>query len=309
MVFNEPLDLFIDATEPRASRLINLPNKIWVFGGPIEENSKPPASLRDSFWRQTLSPSVQYEWLEGFDRPENHEDWWAFSGYEDLLEFERDACYLARATLLFAESPGSLAELGALSLDDSILSKLFVIVESKYRNENTRRSFLNLGPLNRVDKHGFKCDIGTCSNPSQKLSDDDFETITNSINTWLPALAQTAILCTKNPTHRLLLLADIIDLLLVCKKSDIQKAGAHFGLKMDDNELDKSLQLLDFFRFIKIERRGHEFFFVHRKSSGAPWIDYKAKIKDSFDRSRFKIARLAWIEKDSRRLSIYRGQS
>lgn len=307
---DEPLDLFINATEPRASRLINLPDKIWVFGGPIEKDSKKsPKSLRDSFWRKTLSPSVQFTWLEGFDRPENHEEWWAFSGYEDLLEFERDACYLARATVLFAESPGSLAELGALSLDDSIVSKLFVIVESKYFNEDVRISFLNLGPLKRVSKHGFQCNIGTCSNLDQKLSNVDFEIIIDSIKTWLPPLAQTASLCITNPTHCLLLLADIIDLLLVCKKSDIQKAVAHFGLEMDDKELLRSLKLLDFFGFVRIVSRGHESFFVRRKSSGAPWIDYTAKGTDSFDRSRFKVISLKWIQKDPRRLSIFEGQS
>ncbi|MCE7914878.1 MAG: hypothetical protein DYH15_09425 [Nitrosomonas sp. PRO4] len=305
-----PLDLFINIIEPRASRLKNLPNRIWIFGGPFENCSKsPPKSLRDSFWRRLLSQSNEYSWTNKLERPEDYEDWWAFSGYKDLLQFERDACYLAHATILFAESPGSLAELGALSLDESILSKLLVVVESKYTQESMRKSFLNLGPLKRVEDNGFKCVIGTNANHTRELSEDDFETITHSIDTWLPPLKKTASLCITNPTHRLLLLADIIDLLYVCKKNDVQKIFLHFSSEITEQELEQSLKLLDFLGLIKLEYRGYECFLVSKKTSGAPWIDYKAQSNKNFDRIRFKLRSFNQIKEDHRRFSIYKGQS
>jgi len=300
----EPLDQLIDTVDPGACHLINLPSLIWVLGGPFTPDSgKTSTSLRDSFWRQTLSTSKQLPWLEQLDCPENHNGWWAFSGYGDLLQFERDACYLARATILFAESPGSLAELGALALDESILPRLLVIVQSQYLQEETRESFLNLGPLKRVQERGFRCVIGASSN--QSLPVEDFETITESINSWLPKTHHSLALRASNPTHRLLLLADLVDLLLVSKKNDLLRAATHFGVKMDESELLRALNLLDFFGFVKLETQGNEPFWVRRRTSRAPWVDYTAKAEGRFDRIRFKVTCEECIQKDPRRQSIF----
>ncbi len=282
---------------------MNLPNRIWVFGGVCSPDSEP-ASLRDSFWKQAFQSTISQDWLGRLDRPENYEDWWAFSGYEDLLEFERDACYLARATILFAESPGSLAELGALAIDQSILPRLLVIVQSRHIQENQRRSFLNLGPFKRVDQHKGLCVIGGDS--GKALPSAEFDAIADAITSWLPEDKRAVILKPDNPTHRLLLLADLVDLLLVSKLADLQRAMAHFGLNMTESELERALALLAFLRLVKLERGWREPFAVRRQDSDAPWIDYTAALdKPRFDRIRFKIAAEAFVKSDQRRNSIF----
>ena len=163
------------STSPDGCRIIKRPERVWVFGGQFSSDSDAsPSSLRESFWRQTLSllPSSKRPWLPNLSRPEDFPDWWAFSGYKDLLAFERDACHLAQATILFAESPGALAELGAIASEDSLVRHTLVVVEDRYQKE---QSFLKLGPLKRVDDLGGLCIVGDAKNKT--LAEEDFQSL------------------------------------------------------------------------------------------------------------------------------------
>jgi len=86
-----------------------------------------------------------------------------------------------------------------------------------------------------------------------------------------------AKLDTENPTHRLLLIADLVDMLLVSKISDLQMALKSFEVKLPDAELLKALKLLAFFRLVRAEWRGNELFWVRHEKSEAPWMDYTGK--------------------------------
>lgn len=299
-----PLDQLCAFVDPGACHLHKLPDRIWLFGGPVELSEKPEASLRDSFRRQTLAmpPSTGSSWLASLDLPENYNDWWAFSGYGDLLEFERDACYLARATVLFAESPGALAELGALSIDNTLIDRLIVVVPTRYFDPENRRSFLNLGPLKRAGDRSHLCVISATD--KKTLPVDDVQLVVESVQKWLPPFPKTKILGTGNPTHRLLLLADLVDLLLVSKTEELMAACRHFEVEYSEVAITQALKLLDFFSLIRIEQRGSEMFFARRAGSGAPWVDYTSKGKEHFDRSRFKIDCNEWIDAHPRRKAI-----
>lgn len=305
-MFGPPLDQFISVVDPEACHLRSLPNRIWVFGGPVETDSDDACkSLRDSFWRQTLNhmPTAGSEWIARIDRPENHKEWWAFSGYDNLLQFERDACYLAQATVLFAESPGALAELGALAIDDYLVKNLIVILQTKYLNSENRESFLNLGPLKRVKDNCHLCVIGVADNI--QLPVEDYQSIIESIGAWLPPLQKTQIFKIDNPTHRLLLLADLIDLFLVAKTTELKAAAKYLGVNYTDLEISKALKLLEFFDLIRMEGRGLENFFTSQKKSEAPWLDYTALGAGVFNRSRFKVDAIAWVESQPRLKSIW----
>ncbi len=286
-----------------------MPGRIWLFGGigtfRKDETAPPPQSLREAFWRKSLDapPSRQLAWTSDLDIPENHRDWWAFSGYDDLLTFERDACHLARAIVLFPESPGSLAELGALAVDDSIVNRLLVVVQRKYLKADARESFLSLGPLKRVEALKNRCVIGADLNSD--LTQDDFETITEFVHDRLPSLPSTERLRVDVQTHRFLLTADLVDLLQICKPQALQAALQHFGVSLSIQELDRSAKLLEFFGLIRIEHRGSEHFLVRREKSDRTWVNYTAREgMPPFDRSRFKLERLSLLEGNQRLMSV-----
>ncbi|MDD2776970.1 MAG: retron St85 family effector protein [Gallionella sp.] len=299
-----PLDQFLDWVDPKGCHIVKLPDRIWILGGSYDPKNPTPLSLRDSFWRKTLNSPTNPNWLEQLEQPEDHDGWWAFSGYQDLLEFERDACYLARAIVLFSESPGAHAELGALALDEPILKRLLVVVQSQYLQEGHRESFLNLGPLERVRKQNGLCVVSASSNT--ELPEDDFNIIVETLNHWLPNIPHKSSFQKSNPTHTLLLLADIVDFLRVCKLEELQRVAEHFSIYPEKASLERALKLLAFFKLIRHELRGSEPFWTRsRKKENGAWVNYTAKCdKPSFDRSRFKLKCEEWVKSDPRRNSI-----
>ena len=69
------------------------------------------------------------------------------SGYHDLISFEEDIARLSAIILVIAESPGSLAELGAFASNDTIRKKLAIIVEHIHYDAE---SFIRFGPIERL---------------------------------------------------------------------------------------------------------------------------------------------------------------
>lgn len=284
-------------TAPDGCRIINRPGRVWVFGGQFSSDATgPPCSLRESFWRKTLSlpPSSARPWLSELCRPEEFPDWWAFSGYKDLLAFERDACHLAQATILFAESPGALAELGAIASEDSLVRHTLVVVEDRYHKE---RSFLKLGPLKRVDDLKGLCIVGDAE--ANQLSEEDFQSLIDHLDGWFPSIPKSQQFSPSSHTHQTLLLADLVDVLLVSKEEELHNAAIHFGVTFDAGRMKEVLGLLDFFELIKVVRRGNEVFYVRKAGSPAPWISYTG-LGANFDRLRFKTERNGAIVENSR---------
>lgn len=305
-----PVEQLVASIARTGCRVVNLPKRVWVFGGAIAvDTTRRSESLRDSFWRQQLRSVPSRPWFEHLDRPENYPGWWAFSGYDNLLEFERDACYLASQTIVFSESPGSHAELGALAADEFILPRLFVVVQQKYLEEAQRQSFLNLGPLRRADLLNQKCVIAGSADVD--LPEDDFDAVVESFDSsFSPLQTRRAELNTANPVHRLLLIADLVDLMLVSKVADIQAALEHFHVSIQTEQLERSLALLDFFGFVRREMRGTEPFWVRSRNSDGPWIDYTSVTPHvPFDRQRFKVEWQGVVAADRRRNSIFQRQA
>lgn len=303
----KPLDQLLLQTDPEGSHIIQLPSRIWVFGGPCDKNGGAPKSLRDSFWRQTLV-QLGPKWLRDLDRPEDHTGWLEHSGYGDLLEFERDACYLARAVIVFAESPGAHAELGAVALDDAIVSRLVSVIQHKHSQGESESSFLALGPLRRVRHRGCVCVVGDSDN---QLNSHEFQDVLDSVDTWLPAGHKREKLQQSNPSHRLLLIADLVDLMLLSSEPDLIAAAGHFGFKISVEQLRKHLNLLKFFSFVNLHQAGSTPYWVRSVAGDGPWMDYTALSGQAkFERARFKLKAQELIEANPRLRTIYeRGRN
>lgn len=72
-----------------------------------------------------------------------------FKDDENLLDLENYISSICDCILLFIESPGSLAELGAFSNKDDIVTKMLVVNDNKFQNIV---SFVNDGPISRINK-------------------------------------------------------------------------------------------------------------------------------------------------------------
>ncbi len=73
---------------------------------------------------------------------------------EDLLDLENFISTICDCILLFVESPGSIAELGAFANINNIVKKMLVVNDKCFEN---KESFVNDGPIlkvNRLSKYG-----------------------------------------------------------------------------------------------------------------------------------------------------------
>lgn len=294
-----------DTIDASRSRVVGLPHRIWLFGGGFaEKTSEPPVSLRDSFNRECRQRP--YSWASDISCPEEYPDWLEFSGYEDLLLFERDAGFLSRVIVIFVESAGAFAELGAFALDEQLHRKLFVVIPRKHREHARRRSFLNLGPLKRIE--GSKPTAnGTSSNicviDSDRVADFngvELDLIFESLDAWLTQGHASERFRNDNPTHRLLLIADLVDLLQVVSEKNTIEAAKLFGLEIDRADIRKCAQLLDMLGLIRFSERGNEKFLVTLKAKGSPLVEYDAKPGRRFERLSFKTKAWQLVKADPR---------
>jgi len=118
---------------------------VFLCGGPWDVKSAQPKSLRDAFLRiANKKPFNRHTTLMA-------EDLNAFfpnGNYQDILTFEADIAQLSDLVLLFSESFGSAAELGAFSMVNEIASRLLVVIDDQNYKAD---SFIRYGPLRALE--------------------------------------------------------------------------------------------------------------------------------------------------------------
>lgn len=121
---------------------------IFLCGGPFSDLSEPiPLSLRDAFLKIIDYPPLREKVL--IQAEDITQDYEFFDYYDNILDFETHLAQIVELIILFCESEGSLAELGAFAMIDEIAQRLFVVVQQKYWNAP---SFIRLGPLRRIER-------------------------------------------------------------------------------------------------------------------------------------------------------------
>jgi hypothetical protein len=120
---------------------------VFLCGGPFGDISEPtPLSLRDAFIKILDYPPLRDRIL--IQAEDVTKKYSFFDFYNNILEFETDLAQIVELIILFCESEGSLAELGAFAMIDEIVERLFLIVRQEHWN---KASFIRLGPLRRVE--------------------------------------------------------------------------------------------------------------------------------------------------------------
>lgn len=121
---------------------------VFLCGGALSPEAASPTMLRDAFYRFEKDSETKYKIvLAEAAFPLSAE-----AGYGDLLQFEQDIAQVVGLIVLFVESAGSLAELGAFSALPTVAPRLLAILD-EYHYE--QRSFVKNGPITFLEnKHG-----------------------------------------------------------------------------------------------------------------------------------------------------------
>jgi hypothetical protein len=143
---------------------------IFLCGGEIGNiESQHPASMRDAFVRfqPTNNDLRPLTILLGEDVNLYYV---TDAAYTNLLEFERDLAQICSLVLLFCESVGSFAELGAFAADDDIAPRTLVVVASNYLQED---GFIKLGPLKALRRRSDSA-VFSMNKPLVNIIEDNY---------------------------------------------------------------------------------------------------------------------------------------
>lgn len=298
------IELLADLDNSKA-RVINPPGYIVVCGGPTDISpGQECCSARNLFLAQlaAIHPELASRQL----LPEQIKEWNHYGVYSDLLAFETDLAHLTSAVVLFVESPGSIAELGSFSCIPDLAKKLLVIIRDEYFYKD---SFIALGPIKALEESH----PGSVCVYNWKMDNTDFSPHIPHLVDTLQRFAKKAggsdLYSANAIKHKLLLIADLVDLFVVVKETEIRDwLKKYFEVSLKQSQLQQYLFLLTQLGLIIKARYGDNPFLVAAKDA-VPYIEYGTKtIAFRQERARLKARILAYYEeKDKSRLNAWKS--
>lgn len=131
-----------DATSLKVSAPLEI---IFVCGGTSDPDKEHDLTRRDALLSICITGDLaKYTFVRAEDV-----DVLAPRGYyRDFLKFEMDIAQICQIVLLFCESAGSAAELGAFSLESEIAHRMLVVIDDKMHEQD---SFIRWGVLSFLE--------------------------------------------------------------------------------------------------------------------------------------------------------------
>lgn len=297
------IDSFITTVDPKKATVVSFPEFIAIFGGAIslKKSKSKPKSQRAAFYRWVFENRPDLKELLLI--PENFDDWSDFDTYSDLLLFEMDLGYLTSAVLVFLESPGSIAELGAFSQIASLSERLVIVVTD---DRHPKKSFISLGPIRSIQATQ-KHPNSVCVIPPVKADQliAHIPVIVDMLDQKRQRIHTNVGFKSENTQHQILLILDLVNLFLVIQKTELQQLVAHFGRPIKMPRLNQILFMLAKAELVTCQHYGKNEYFLP-KNFKKIYIDYTAKAgESSFKRERTKTQIWNEIQNDHYRKNVY----
>lgn len=302
-MFVDALDQFKQSVDPKKTRLRRLPKIILVFGsGPIGvEDAYRNSSFRNAFLNWTSENG--YPLAGQFQLPEYFPEWNRFHGYQNLVDFEREAAALSGAVLLFSEGSGALAELGAFCMDKVLSERLLVVIRRSHFNED---SFLVHGPLKKLvgdhsdssvciieaeDPAGFYAEAAMVADALQAKVDDN---------------PKKELISFDRIRDQILLIADLIELFGAVTETEILGLLEFMGLDLDRITFRRMASQLKLFSLLSEAQKYSQKFLIAPTALRDSYMDYDSiRSEAKFDRTRFKTAAFEILKKEPIRRKAY----
>lgn len=288
----DPRELFAKLARIADIEIINTPpDRILLCGGMMGSVTASPGSARDFFYRELLrsDPVTAGKLILA----EDVNDWMREGEYEELFTFEQHVAELSSVVVIFVESAGSIAELGAFSLLDGVADKLLVFMSE---NHYTQESFIKLGPISYLEKVRNRPPriYPWLSTPGQPLTIEQQALLRDSIAEMLNDLKQAlrSVRIHRSTTpfslrDKMFAICDLLDRMLCLTVTEITKYVEAIGFTSSLREVKRLLFVLEKLGYIKKTKRGHETFYLVERSSA--FLKYKAiESTDTINRQRMQ---------------------
>lgn len=265
-------------------KIRNTPNLIFLCGGKTAEKGRY-RSARDYFYRHLKSNAAGI--ARRVKLAEDVNAWFRREVFPDLLELENYLADLADITVLFVESPGSIAELGAFAASGSLRPKTLAVLNTFYDFD---RGFIAQGPVQKIKNenvqlvHYYKWHPKRLKLPA---TEKEFRDMAKELAAFLlsrdKSLPKQQSFDKKKPGHVLLLIVDLIGIPGVATITDIANCLTELGCEFDHAKLGRYLSLLESMSFVTRVLRSNQTFYV--SSSPKSFIRYayqpSAVLKDA----------------------------
>lgn len=292
--------MFKDQLDPNQCTVVDLPSLVLVLGGVTSiQTGDRHRSLRNVFVTRLQESDETIR--QAIRMPEQFPEWNQFEGYSNLVDFEIDASSLCRAILLFAESSGSLAELGAFSMSAEICEKTITVIQKKFYD---RDSFIKLGPIRRMEDAQAES-VCVIHSENEAAFENEYQSVLEILKAKFDAHPKKSKFNLGSLRDVYLLIADLVELFGALTIGEISDMLGHFNVPINSKDLKKALRQLALFELIKFSKYLTQSYYVanHNRQS---FIDYNAlPEKPKFDRVRFKLLAHDEMKGDHKRRAAY----
>lgn len=299
----DALEQFKVSVDPQRTRLRRLPKIILVFGsGPIGiEDEYRNSSFRNVFLNWTSENKAPL--ADQFQLPEYFPEWNNFHGYQNLVDFEREAGALSGAIILFSEGIGALAELGVFCMDEILSERLLVIISRKHFSED---SFLVHGPLKKLT--GDHSDESVCvieaSVPQEFYA--EASVVLEALQAKVNKNPKKELFNPDRIRDKLLLIADLVELFGAATETELLGLLEFFGITLERTAFRRMTGQLKLFGLIKETQQYTQKYLIAPVDNRESYMDYDtAKQENRFDRTRFKITAFEQLKKNTTRRKAY----
>ncbi|RXF77677.1 hypothetical protein EKK70_05505 [Desulfovibrio sp. DS-1] len=225
--------------------------------------------------------------------------WFRHDNYDNLLDLEEDLAGLATGIVIFLESAGAIAELGAFVQTKPLAHKTIAVVDPSHNKE----SFIKLGPLDKLntlygddsvvhyhfsDVNDFYDEIKTdicakCKPKERKFDHEGFGDIS-------------------------ILILELINIAIYAKMSEIQSFITNLGLGINSSKITKSIFMLERIGYISVEMHGKTKYYKSLRRESYIRFSYKedSQYKEKIYWNYFFINHFK--QHDSRRFKLLQSQ-
>ncbi len=244
-------------------KIRNTPNLIFLCGGKTAETHQY-RSARDYFYRHLKSKVAKI--ARRVRLAEDVNAWFDRDVFPDLLELETYLADLADITILFVESPGSIAELGAFAASDVLRPKTLAVLNNHY---DQRQTFISDGPVQKIKTangqfvHYYDWDPRKLNS---RATIKEFREMADGLTKFLVSRDSLHVkeqsFDNKKHGHVLLMVADLIGIAGVATTTDIGNCLKVLGCGSQNVELERYVSLLESMSFVTRAFRSNQTFYV-----------------------------------------------